>query len=144
MFPTPVGSATGGVQPSTPIEKAKETEEFTAPQSAQAEKPQPEGQGLPPVPGSSGAPISLEAVTALQQVQDTTSANARQETTAATPETRDTADYQAARQAAEEPALEAAELASAENRYEARTEVPAGEDTDAAGRSARNPLNLQI
>ena len=143
MFPTPVGSATGGVQPSTPIEKVKETEEFTAPQSAQAEKPQPEGQGLPPVPGSSGAPISLEAVTALQQVQDTTSANARQETAATTPKTRDT-DYQAARQAAEEPAREAAELASAENRYEARTEVPAGEDTDAAGRSARNPLNLQI
>ncbi len=143
MFPTPVGSATGGVQPSTPIEKVKETEEFTAPQPAQAEKPQPEGQGLPPVPGSSGAPISLEAVTALQQVQDTASTSARQEVAANTQAARDT-DYQVTRQTAGDPALEAAEQVSAENRYEARSEVPAGEDTDAAGRSARNPLNLQI
>lgn len=146
MFPSPIGASTGGVQPSVPVQKASAPEEFPETQPAQSNK-SAENNGQPPVPGNSGVPISVEAITALQQVEETASADGRQEVrNAHEGGTKDAARLTDAAETHQivQTSIEREAVQSVQNREQEVADVPAGEETDTAGRSVRNPLDLQI
>ncbi len=103
----------------------------------------------PTVPANSGAQISVEAVTALQQV-DKELAVGEQRLATEVPQ-NDDAVVELGVQNEENDGLEAAtaevqelEEEAAQSRSNSSEEVHVGEETDNAGRSARNPLDLQI
>lgn len=102
---------------------------------------------VPAVPATNGAQISVDAVTALQQVDDdvatteqrTTGVENAQAAVASDVEEAEVEGVAAAFQQVQELEEEAET-----SRVAADAEVSNSEDTDAAGRSERNPLNLQI
>ncbi|WP_025899248.1 hypothetical protein [Sneathiella glossodoripedis] len=107
------------------------------------------GSNAPVVPSTNSAQISVEAVTALQQVQEDLAVSEQrfvttsQDTENAVAELGAQNDEQNGVAAATAEVQELEEEA-AQSRSNSADEVPVGEDTDSAGRSARNPLNLQI
>lgn len=143
----PTSPQAGGVQPSQiqnspqKIEEAPEFQEKELPTEAAR------GTGQPTVPSTSGTPLSAEAITALQQVDDTTVSQDRQDARGSVElSDRESVQVERSEQQTGQAAFTAAneDQEVSDQRAEQRSEVPAGEQTDNAGRSARNPLNLQI
>jgi hypothetical protein len=103
----------------------------------------------PTVPANSSAQISVEAVTALQQVEQELAVG-EQRLATEVPQ-NDDAVVELGVQNEEGDGLEAAtaevqelEEEAAQSRSNSSDEIAVGEETDAAGRSVRNPLDLQI
>ncbi|WP_169570046.1 hypothetical protein [Sneathiella limimaris] len=103
----------------------------------------------PAVPATNSAPISVDAVTALQQVEAEAAPETQRGADPATAAT--TGPTEVGTPPAEEAGVEAAaqqvqQLEEEGNQSRANSEntVAASEDTDTAGRSARNPIDLQI
>lgn len=110
----------------------------------------PNPAATPIIPATNGAQISVEAVTALQQVAAEAPVN-DQRIAVAAPQDNENAVVELGTQNTEGDGVEAAafqvqelEEEAVQSRNFTTDEVPVGEDTDAAGRSVRNPLNLQI
>lgn len=147
MIPSSLGSSTGSIQPSVLAAKPQVEEQFTQTPQEQAAKAPAEESSTPTVPGTSGAAISLEAITALQQVDHTAENNneASQQSSVnfvTTELEKREANVNVAEQV--NTANETEQEAVVETREITQTEVPVGEETDGAGRSGRNPLDLQI
>jgi len=143
----PTSPQAGGVQPSQiqnspqKIEEAPEFQEKELPTEAAR------GTGQPTVPSTNGAPLSAEAITALQQIEDTTAAQERQDARGSVDLlNRENVQVERTEQQTGQAAFAAAneDQKVSDQRAEQGSEVPAGEQTDNAGRSTRNPLNLQI
>lgn len=143
----PTSPQAGGVQPSQIQNSPQKIEEAPEFQKNELRTEASRESGQPTVPSTSGTPLSAEAITALQQVEDTTVAQDRQDGRGSV-DLLNRENIQLDRQqeqngqAAFNAANEDQEVA--DQRAELRSEVPVGEETDNAGRSARNPLNLQI
>jgi hypothetical protein len=152
----PVSAAlqTGGAQKLQTPEQGFEQQE-----QASKSAPAANSFGTPTIPATNGAPISVEAVTALQQVDsDQAASQQRSSTEAAASGPAAVAEGGRGSVSAEQASggnsangvaggLLAEALASEQSsatEEAARGNVPQGEETDGAGRSERNPLNLQI
>ncbi|WP_169542965.1 hypothetical protein [Sneathiella aquimaris] len=148
MLPTSIGSQTGGIQPSVLVQKPETDQQFAEAEKAKAASPAPQNTSQPPVPATTGVSISVEAVTALQQVQEANTTEARNEVRRddASNAQASVQQQQQSDQVTEQQATRSDQPVQqvTEDRYEARAEIASGEETDGAGRSARNPLNLQI
>ncbi len=150
MFPASVGFGGTAVAQHTAVHKPEIPDQHfdSAPQEAPEAAAPANSDTAAAVPATNGAPISVEAVTALQQVQEEQATTARNEVTA------NSNDQAIVGAIAEDQAdgatnVQNAEVQRQENdaeqaRVDARGEVPDGEETDTAGRSQRNPLDLQI
>ena len=111
----------------------------------------PSATTTPTIPATNGAQISVEAVTALQQVDAEAAVNEQRGAVASSQGNDENAVVELGTQTDEGDGVEAAavqvqelEEEAVQSRNSDAEEVPVGEETDAAGRSVRNPLNLQI
>lgn len=148
MLSSSLGAASAGaIQPAVPVQKHENNEEFSQPAEARQEAPVATESKAPVVPPTSGGAISLDAVTALQQADDA-AANNNEASSTDVPlpgvDRPNTTEQVAFTSGAEDPVVEAESTDRQESRQSASTEVPVGEETDSAGRSVRNPLDLQI
>ncbi len=148
MLSSSLGAApAGAIQPAVPVQKHENNEEFSQPVEAQRDAPVAAETKAAVVPPTSGGAISLEAVTALQQADDS-AANNNEASSVKFPlpgvDGPATAEQVAVTTGAEDPVIEAESTDRQESRQSSSTEVAVGEETDGAGRSVRNPLDLQI
>jgi len=151
MFPASVGFSGGAVAQHSAVSKPEIPEQHfdnTAPQDAPEAQAALSSETAATVPATNSAPISVEAVTALQQVQEEQATTARNDVGSNVVE-QNVASLQQQDQAQSATNVENVEVQRQENdaeqaRVDARGEVPDGEETDTAGRSQRNPLDLQI
>ena len=155
MFPASVGFGSSAVAQHSTLQKPQALEQQFAAEEQKAETPQArlapqaEADVAAVAPPTNGAALSVEAVTALQQVQEEQAATSRQDigNAAAQREATDVQDQQpvveivAGNQNAEQARQQ---NDAAQARDDARGDVPQNEDTDTAGRSTRNPIDLQI
>ena len=155
MFPASVGFGSSAVAQHGTLQKPEATEQrFAAPeQEAEAPEakvgPQANTDTAPVAPPSNGASLSVEAVTALQQVQEEQATTSRpafntaavQQNDAFSQDQQPVVETVAGNQNAEQ-ARQQNDAAQASE--DARGDVPQNEETDNAGRSTRNPLDLQI
>ncbi len=155
MFPASVGFGSSAVAQHSALQKPQAPEQQFAAEEQAADSPEVKISGeapeatAPVAPPSNGAALSVEAVTALQQVQEEQAATNRQDIGAIGAQQNDAVfeTQQAAVETVE--STQNAEQARQQNnasqaRDDARGDVPQNEDTDTAGRSTRNPLDLQI
>lgn len=145
MLSSSLGAAvSGNIQPAIPLQKNENNEEFAQPAQDATEQAAVEESTAPAVPPTNGVSISLEAVTALQQADETVASDNQtdnlQLNQAVAADIRDSAEISGD----EDPVVEAEGSEAQESRQTASTELPVGEETDSAGRSVRNPLDLQI
>ena len=151
MLSATIGASSAGIPAQAIAPKSAANEDEFASRAAPAKEAAkaPTEDAVPTIPATNSAPISVDAVTALQQV-DTAEAPAEQRVVAsaednqrAVSELGDTADEPVGVEAAAVQVEELEEEAS-QSRSNETTAIPVSEETDGAGRSARNPINLQI
>ncbi len=150
MLSSSLGAAVSSIQPAPPAQKLETNEEFAQPAQEQAETPPVRENAAPAVPATNGAAISIESVTALQQADDSAANNNQTQNAqyVQTSITEQTVTAQAAETVevnrAEEPVANANGTETEESRQAASNNATVAEETDSAGRSVRNPLDLQI
>jgi|GEM_PF-2761200 len=147
MIPSSLGASTGSIPPASLVTKPQDEEQFVQSPQEQVTEAQAEKTSTPSVPGTSGAAISIEAVTALQQADQSADtdneANNRSSFNFVTTELeKREVSFNVAEQV--NSANETEQEAVVEKREIDQAEVPVGEETDSAGRSTRNPIDLQI
>ncbi len=151
MLSATIGASSAGIPAQAIAQKPAANEDEFASRAAPAEEAAqaPADESVPTIPATNSAQISVDAVTALQQV-DTADAPAEQRVVASAKD-NERAVSELGNPADEPVGVEAAavqveelEEEAAQSRSNETTSIPAGEETDAAGRSARNPINLQI
>ncbi|MEH6476200.1 MAG: hypothetical protein V7727_10950 [Sneathiella sp.] len=149
MLSATIGAASSALHTGAAAKPQIQEQHFNSTSAEVEDAPVDKGTSAPAVPATNSAPLSVEAVTALQQVPDDT-AVADQRGDVATvdnelqanllvPQSEDTDGVAAATVQVEELEQEATE-----SRLAAESEIAVGEETDAAGRSALNPIDLQI
>lgn len=151
MLPSSLGAAVGGVQHAIPLQKQESNEEFARPAQEQLELDIAPKNATPIVPPTNGTSLSPEAITAIQQATETTEtiANNTQIASAQDLQGKIAEQIQSERDVvvvdgSQDPTVEAENAEATESRQSASTDLPVGEETDNAGRSVRNPLDLQI
>ena len=151
MLSATIGASSAGIPAQAVAQRPAATDEEFVSTAAPAEEAAkaPTEESVPTIPATNSAQISVDAVTALQQV-GTAEAPAEQRVVASAQD-NERAVSELGSPADEPVGVEAAavqveelEEEAAQSRSNETTAVPAGEETDAAGRSARNPINLQI
>ncbi|OUR79503.1 hypothetical protein A9Q83_03620 [Alphaproteobacteria bacterium 46_93_T64] len=145
--------ATASVLPAGAAPKPETQEQnFNSTSAAEKEAPIVKDASVPAVPATNGAPLSVDAVTALQQVQAEEATAEQRVAGAATAavDNEEQANLLVAQSedtdgvAAATVQVEELEQEATASRDEASEEISVGEETDTAGRSVRNPLDLQI
>ncbi|MEH6401763.1 MAG: hypothetical protein V7750_00220 [Sneathiella sp.] len=147
MIPSSLGASAGSIPPASLVAKPQDEEQFVQTPQEQALEAPAERASTPPVPGASGAAISIEAVTALQQADQSAEAdNQASKQSGVNFVTTELEKREVSFNVAEQvnAATETEQEAIVETREIDQTEVPVGEETDSAGRSTRNPIDLQI
>lgn len=151
MLSATIGASSAAMPAQAIAQRPAATEEEFVRTAAPAEEAAkaPTKDSVPTIPATNSAQISVDAVTALQQV-DTAEAPAEQRVVASAQD-NERAVSELGSQTDESVGVEAAaaqveelEEEAAQSRSNETTAVSASEETDSAGRSARNPINLQI
>lgn len=151
MFPSSLGAAVGGVQPAIPVQKQETNAEFAQPAQEQLELDIAPKNSVPVVPPTNGASLSPEAITAIQQATESTETIANNTQIASAQDLQSKISDEIKTQSevviadgSQDPTVEAENAEAVESRQSESTDLPVGEETDSAGRSVRNPLDLQI
>ena len=151
MLSATIGAAAGALPTGATAKPEIQEQHFHSTSSDVDEAPTARDSSAPAIPATNSAPLSVDAVTALQQVPDDNAvADQRGDVTTAPVDNELQANLLVAQGedtdgvAAASVQVEELEQEAAASRQEVQNDIPVGEETDAAGRSTRNPIDLQI